>query len=180
MQDNKWTISNLISVLRAVLAIPTAYFLWIGDLTTVLIFCAIAYITDILDGFIARKFNQVSEWGKVFDPLADKIFIGMLALIMIIKGDIPVWFAIAVLARDLIILAGGLWAKSKLGFVIPSNYVGKATVIVIGLALLGCMHDNELMKNIGLYIALLMMIISLLSYLFGMISKLKENTKKNN
>lgn len=91
----------------------------------------IAALTDKLDGVLARRYNQITEWGKILDPLADKIGIAVVAIVLVQLGQIPVWFLLAIVARDVLILAGGMYLKRKRGIVEQSNLLGKWTIGVL-------------------------------------------------
>ena len=131
-----FNISNSLSFFRLLLSVPLIFFLMNDDVFAVLILFILAYISDLLDGFFARKLNQITEIGKIIDPLADKIFVSVLVIILMIKGYIPFWFFIIVLLRDILILLGGLYISSKQKKVPASNIYGKITVFIIGLTLL--------------------------------------------
>ncbi len=135
-KDDLFTPSNIISLMRAVMVLPAIMGI-IGHLylLTAAIFVA-AFVSDLLDGYIARKYDGVSEFGKIIDPLADKVFVGCVVIAMAAYGLIPVWFLTVILGRDLLIVVVGVWAKKKLGVVLPSNYPGKAAVLSIALTLL--------------------------------------------
>ncbi|MFI5201818.1 MAG: CDP-alcohol phosphatidyltransferase family protein [Candidatus Kapaibacterium sp.] len=140
-KDVIFTPSNLISIMRAMFVLPAIFCIVASQSDTRLYFLVAAIfvaaaLTDVLDGIIARKTNTVSELGKIVDPLADKIFIGFVIIAMAVYGLIPLWFIAIILGRDLIILAGGWWAKKKLGIVLPSNYPGKIAVVTVALTLL--------------------------------------------
>ncbi len=169
-----WTISNFISLSRIVLAIPMAALLMSGQNISALILGLVAVGTDLLDGYLARKLNQVSEYGKIIDPLADKIFVGTVAICLLINGMIPLWFVIAVLLRDLLILIGGIYAKGKVEIVIPSNYVGKITVIILALVMGGVIINIRWCVDYGLYVALGALIVSLSVYSYQMYDKIKK------
>lgn len=128
-------ISNLISLSRLLLLAVTIYFLLNNDylLTVILIF--LIWVSDLLDGYFARSRNEISELGKIIDPVADKVTIIVIILILSLKGMIPFWYLIIAVARDLIILAGGLYLSSKKNIVLQSNWAGKAAVFTIGLTL---------------------------------------------
>jgi CDP-diacylglycerol--glycerol-3-phosphate 3-phosphatidyltransferase len=96
---------------------------------------AVAALTDKLDGAIARKFHHTSEWGRILDPLADKVAVAAVILVLLYRGEIPVWFVSATIGRDLLILFGGLYVKARHGVLLPSNEVGKWTVGIIALTL---------------------------------------------
>jgi cardiolipin synthase (CMP-forming) len=169
-----WNLPNIISLIRLILAFPMAYFLWAGYYEIAFTTLIIAALSDVLDGYLARKYNDISEFGKIIDPLADKVFITLSALLLVIKGLIPIWFAVAIIARDLVILSGGLYSRKKLGYVIPSNYIGKATVILIGFSIIFILLDFRDIISWSLYITTLAMIISLISYFIGMMKRLKN------
>jgi len=95
----------------------------------------VIWLTDLLDGYIARKRNEVSELGKIIDPLADKITVITITLILLIQGIMPLWFFAVIMIRDILILSGGLYIKNKRGVVLQSNRIGKITVFVIGFTL---------------------------------------------
>ena len=106
---------------------------------------AIAYITDLLDGFIARKTNTISEFGKAIDPIADKLYVAALVLAMVSRNMVPLWFVLVVIGKDVLIMIGVLIARKKIGAILPSNYWGKAavllTIICLFLAVCGVSQD---------------------------------------
>jgi len=129
------TASNLISALRGVMTIPIVLLLLQGENVTAFWWCIAAAVTDWLDGFVARRTETVSEWGMIIDPIADKILVGAVMLVMLFKAIIPGWFATAIIARDVIILGFGWWLKFRHQLVLPSLMSGK--VAVTGIAFSG-------------------------------------------
>lgn len=95
----------------------------------------IGALTDKYDGELARKYNQITEWGKILDPLADKIGVGAVVLVLLVLNVIPLWFVIIVLGRDVLIFSGGMYLKAARGVVLPSNETGKWAVGIISLTL---------------------------------------------
>lgn len=126
-----WTISNVLSMIRLVLILPAAWYLWHGQNITALAVGVTCYVTDLLDGWLARKLNQITELGKILDPLADKLFVGVITTILVIQGRMPSWFVVLVLSRDIIILLAGTYISRRVGYVLPSNYPGKIAVFTI-------------------------------------------------
>ena len=88
------------------------------------IFSIIAGLTDILDGYIARKYNMVSDFGKLMDPLADKIFIVTAFIMMVDKNLLPGWIAVIILSREFMVTGLRLLAANK-GIVISADVTGK-------------------------------------------------------
>ncbi|MEO5931657.1 MAG: CDP-alcohol phosphatidyltransferase family protein [Candidatus Kapaibacterium sp.] len=162
----RWTLSNIISALRIVLAIPTAFVLVAGMRWTAVALCLAASLTDVLDGYIARRYNEISDLGKILDPLADKAFVGMLVVVLLIQHQLPFWLVAVVLGRDLLILLGGLAVERRTGVVLPSNYPGKAAVVALSLMLvLVIIGADPMAIDILMAIALILLAISL--YLYG-------------
>jgi len=135
-----FTISNLLSFLRLLLVIPFWFLIEIinePNIRTVLIaLCFFAFLTDILDGFIARYRNEITEFGKIIDPLADKVCVGVIIIKLYLIGEISPLFFYLVIGRDLLIFFAGLVLTRKIGKVLPSNVLGKITVIFISLFIL--------------------------------------------
>ena len=129
------TPSNLLSIARALLVIPFALVMLLPAEPLRIwgaVLIVAAMVTDKLDGVLARRYHQETEWGRILDPLADKIGVAAVALVLLILHDIPLWLFIALVARDVLIFTGGLIVKLRKGVVLPSNAVGKWTVGVIG------------------------------------------------
>lgn len=104
ISSTNFTIPNAISILRLGL-IPVFVVLVVRhqDLAA-LIVVAVSSVSDWADGFIARKFNQVSELGKTLDPIADRCFIGVAFIVLVFRGEIPLYMLLLVLSRDVVML----------------------------------------------------------------------------
>jgi len=135
MTKNDINISNGLSLLRLLLAIPFWFLLSAfqqPDIKLWLIIVAIIGVfTDWADGFFARKLNQVTEIGKIIDPLADKVCMTVLVYKLYIVGKIPAALLLILIGRDFIIFISGIFLTKYLGKVLPSNFLGKVTVTAI-------------------------------------------------
>ncbi|MFZ4590720.1 MAG: CDP-diacylglycerol--glycerol-3-phosphate 3-phosphatidyltransferase [Ignavibacteria bacterium] len=167
-------ISNQVSVLRVLLVIPLIFLLINQNSSNTIIIAAILvamYISDLLDGYLARRLNQVSELGKIIDPLADKIAVVSIVIILFLQGRVETWFFIVVIARDLLIILFGLYLKSKNKIVLMSNYPGKIAVFSIGIIILLTVFNTgsyELLQKVIsylYYISVILIIYSLYLYL---------------
>ena len=131
-------LANILSLSRIFLCIPLLYSLRRGDemtLTTVsLLFLAAA--TDLGDGFMARRLEQVSRMGKMLDPLSDKVFLTCLLGGLVLWGDFPAWLLLMLLLRDMGIVAAGTYLLRSRGFVIAANRWGKSTTACMGFTTL--------------------------------------------
>ncbi|NDV19788.1 CDP-diacylglycerol--glycerol-3-phosphate 3-phosphatidyltransferase [Pseudodesulfovibrio sp. JC047] len=105
-RDAIWTIPNILTIIRILLT-PAFVMAYISEnFNFAWILFAIAGLTDALDGFLARIWNQRSQLGAMLDPLADKVLLVTSFICLALKGWIPDWFAVLVVSRDVIIVGG--------------------------------------------------------------------------
>ena len=106
--DRILTVPNLITLVRLA-CIPVFIWLLFGAhrQTAAAILLACLGATDWIDGFVARRFRQVSTLGKVLDPVADRVLVATAVITIIIHGAVPLWFGLVTLAREVAGLAGG-------------------------------------------------------------------------
>ena len=161
-----FTAANMLSIARMVIAPWMFLLISSGDQKEMVYTIALlAYISDLLDGYLARARNEVTEWGKVLDPLADKIFIASVCLGMIWSGQLSIWYIAIVLVRDILIIIAGLFFANKSDYVLPSTYVGKATVLTIILVLVCAFAGIDgLYLQIAYVVSALMIVYSLIHY----------------
>lgn len=170
MLQRIWTISNLLSFSRVVLLAPLGYVLFSDSPNRQVWMAAIivlAGLTDFFDGYLARKLHQVTDLGKIVDPLADKITAAGAAILFVMVGLLPLWYLIVVVARDLLILVGGIYIKARKNIVTQSNWPGKFAVFFIALVMLLCALDSpslEGLKQFMIWLSILMMGISFIIY----------------
>jgi CDP-diacylglycerol--glycerol-3-phosphate 3-phosphatidyltransferase len=107
------TGANLISLGRIPLSAGAAYFVLLGSRPPAGVFILLAAASDWLDGRVARSTGTVSDWGRILDPLADKISFGLLALALVHGGLLKLWILLAIAARDLVIGLGGLLVAGR-------------------------------------------------------------------
>lgn len=166
------TPSNFLSLLRLVMAVPLWYLLdHLGDPGMRLIIfsvCIIAAATDILDGYLARKYDQVTEFGKIIDPLADKVAVGVIIIKLFAIGEIPLYYFLMIILRDLLIFIGGIFVSRILGRVLPSNVLGKITVLNIGIVILlivlGISKSSVFFLSLY-YLSIVLIIVSFIAYI---------------
>ena len=104
------------------------------------LFFGIASITDILDGFFARKYGLVTVLGKFLDPLVDKLLVSMTMIMLIPLDRIPVWMVILIIAREMAVTGLRAVAVGE-GIVIQASALGKYKTIFQSIALVGlCLH----------------------------------------
>jgi cardiolipin synthase len=129
------TLPNLISLGRIAL-IPVFWGLIVDEDTTawgIVLFVAVV-ATDWVDGTIARRTGQVSELGKLLDPLADRAAIAAGLIALVVRGAFPLWAAALILARDVAVLAGGV-VLARSGTRIDVRWIGKVATFSLMVAI---------------------------------------------
>lgn len=127
LTPNRVTLVRIVTTPLVFLLILYGYYL-----TGIIAFLLVAF-TDAIDGSLARTRNQVTRFGMLFDPLADKLLIGSMVLLLVFRYY-PVWLGVALLGMDLIILMSALVAKIKFKTVHMANRWGKIKMILQVLA----------------------------------------------
>jgi CDP-diacylglycerol--glycerol-3-phosphate 3-phosphatidyltransferase len=118
---NRLTISRLI---LTVLFVATLNWDWAYGRTAALIIFLVAGVTDFVDGEIARRYGEVTNFGKLMDPLVDKIMMAAAFISLVPLGGIPAWAATTMVARDFLITGLRLMASAR-GQVLPAERLGK-------------------------------------------------------
>jgi cardiolipin synthase len=128
-EDRILTVPNAVTVVR-LLCIPL--FVWLLVLPNrsgwfaAAVVLAVLGVTDGVDGYVARHFGQVSKLGKVLDPTADRLLLGVAAIAIVVAGAIPLGIAIAALSREVIVAVGFLAVALAGGRRVEVQWAGKA------------------------------------------------------
>ncbi len=129
-----YTVANFITILRVLLA-PVIIVLLYSESSTWLFICAgimiIAELTDAFDGIVARALNQVSDVGKLLDPLSDSLYRSMIFLSFLALGWMPLWMVIIVITRDIIVAYTRIFAGLQ-NIVMGARQSGKIKAIFQG------------------------------------------------
>ncbi|HRY08480.1 MAG: CDP-diacylglycerol--glycerol-3-phosphate 3-phosphatidyltransferase [Actinobacteria bacterium] len=130
--DRVLTVPNILSALR-LLGVPL--FLWLilvpkaDGLAIILL--AVAGFTDWLDGYLARKWHQISRVGQLLDPVADRLYILATLVGLLLRGIVPLWFVVLLVSRD-VIMAGVLAVLKRRGVTgLPVHFLGKAATFCL-------------------------------------------------
>ena len=175
-------IPNILTIIRFFL-IPFIYGAIIEkNYLFAFIFLAISGITDILDGFIARKYNFITNFGKLIDPLADKCtqLFALIALASI--NIIPFWFLMIVFLKEAIMIAGASFLYGK-NLVVSSRWYGKLSTVLFHIAIICSFAINYFNLNIHFdnylyYVALASTIFALIMYYIDFYNKGYVNIKE--
>lgn len=145
MQKNKPSAVNLpnaLTLIRLLLIPVFIHLMNIGQMKTALAVFVAASLTDILDGWIARKYNLITDFGKLFDPLADKLMVLSLLIMLAVKGIAPLSAIIVLLVKETIMMIGGVLLLKK-NLVVHAEKIGKIAQFVTVLALILCFFYEE-------------------------------------
>lgn len=130
------TVPNLLSCTR-ILLIPVFMALIVHEgteLAGMLLFAGVA-ATDWVDGYVARRTNQVSELGKVLDPVADRLAIAAGLIAIMIRGALPLWAGLAVILRDVAVLIVGAALLAGRGVRVDVRFLGKTATATLMIAI---------------------------------------------
>ena len=173
--DRLLTVPNLLSGSRIVLVAVYLYLLFgPNDRVVATYVLATAGTTDFLDGYIARRFDQVTTLGIALDPIADRVLLAAAIVSMIVYGAIPLWIALIVITRELTVAAAVLYLEHRNHARLEVSFTGKAAafglMIAFPLLLLGhgpgtWTHPLTIGTEIALIPALLLSYISGIAYL---------------
>lgn len=138
-RDSVLTVPNLVTLLR-LLCLPLFLWLLFGLENRAAAAWTLGALgaTDWVDGYLARRLGQVSEFGKKFDPTVDRLLFIVALIGILIDGSIPVWFGVAVLARE--VLVGGAVAIATLAFSMERfdvTFAGKTATFLLMFAVPG-------------------------------------------
>lgn len=179
-------VPNILTVIRFFLIPFTVYYLVNDQFILAIVFLIASGLTDVLDGAIARKFNFITNFGKLIDPLADKITQLSLLGTLVMKNIIPLWILVIVLVKEAAMVAGAAFLYGK-ELVVSSKWYGKAATVLFYIAIFISMvfRDLNIQSSLDLiiyYIALIMTVFSLIMYFrdFYMQGYLKKESLKLN
>ena len=147
-KENIWNVPNILTLFRMAL-IPVFWFFMMTDREYIALgVFAVASLTDLADGFIARKYNLITNFGKLMDPLADKLMVISVMLSLVIRGVIP-WPVLAILlAKEGTMVYGGT-VLFKNHVVVYSQWFGKLAQTVVVISLLSCFFREPLERALG-------------------------------
>lgn len=172
---------NILSLIRIILIIPTVILFFNLDKNRIslLIIALVSIILDNLDGYFARRFNQITELGKILDPLGDKLNIAVYAFGLYFNNSISFFLLFIIIIRDLLIIFGSLFFSNRIKQVLPSDRIGKITAFIIAIYLLYFMVGFEFLSSNTIdYLNLILLgliLISLINYIIRSYKILKKS-----
>ena len=157
---NSITAFRFVTIPFIIYLLVTNHFAW--GMT----FFIISAFSDAVDGALARTKGLITDWGKMYDPLADKLLIGSVAVI-VVSEFVGQWLALAIIVLELLIIIGAFWRKRFRGVEIQAGWAGKIKMVFqsvgLGLLLLGAVLSSPLLMAVGTYALYASLLFSMLS-----------------
>ncbi|MCI8470013.1 MAG: CDP-diacylglycerol--glycerol-3-phosphate 3-phosphatidyltransferase [Clostridia bacterium] len=171
-------LPNALTVVRLLLIPLIIFYIFTGNYILAFVFFTISGITDIADGFIARKFNLVSNFGKLMDPLADKLTQIATLASLVFANIIPLWILAIVFLKEFIMICGASFLYGK-DVVVYSKWYGKlATVLLYFAIVVSLLLKQFELAGIWELIDLGIFTLALLSTIFSLIMYIKDLYQK--
>jgi cardiolipin synthase len=179
-------VPNILSTIRIFL-VPVFLLAYFCDDSSIKWWAAIVYalasLTDFLDGFIARKYQLITNLGKVLDPLGDKMMTFSVLVCITLDKVIPLWATLVFVVKELLMGLGGLIIHKKAKVEIPpSNFVGKASTVIffiVGVTLMLFTNIPHQVATIMISVAIGIMLVALGSYIITFSGVMKAAKSQN-
>jgi len=182
MNNKTLTIPNIISIIRIVMIFIFVPLYFNKDTRTAsLVLIIITGLADLLDGYIARKFDQISELGKLLDPVADKLFQFTMIVCFYFNNIIGLWLVIFFFSKEAVMTIGGFIFVRSTKLVIPAKWYGKLASSLFFVSIITAFFVGEIgtvSNNIltGMFIvAAIISLFSTIQYIISAVKIKKEN-----
>ena len=179
------TIPNLLTYFRIVLIVPFVYFFIKEDYIMAVLFIGLSGLSDVLDGFLARKLNQITQLGKMLDPIADKLTLFSVALCMLIKFPKILPLAALLLLKELLMLVGGFVLIRNNIAPPASRWYGKAATVVFYLSMGTIIvlkaafgYENDILVLVLFVVTTVCMLFALANYAYVFAGLMKNRNNK--
>jgi CDP-diacylglycerol---glycerol-3-phosphate 3-phosphatidyltransferase len=174
-------VPNVLTVIR-ILLVPVLVVALLektsgGDLLAAIVF-AVASLTDAIDGYLARSRNWVTTFGKLMDPIADKLLIIAALIALVSLGRLAAWVAMVIIAREFAVTVLRAAVGVEQGIVIPANTLGKiktASQVVMVMCLIA-VHGQPLWVSLIVYATVIITVLSGADYFFGIRRRLSARS----
>jgi len=179
-------IPNILSVIRICLVFVFVAFFFADMIYAALFVFLLAGATDVLDGYLARRNNWISNLGKILDPFADKLMQCTVLVCLWIGGYIPLWFVLPFIIKEVLMLLLGAIVIKRRSVVVVSKWYGKLTVclfygtIVLAVLLQDFLKHNLLLTILFFVPAIAFAVFSLVSYVKQYAYLKNEEIQKGN
>ena len=173
-RDKIVNIPNCLTLIRIALLPVVVWRFRKGDSMGALIVYLLALLTDAVDGFIARRYNQVTALGKLLDPLADKLSLVTLIALFVADGQIPLWLMGIILLKEVAMVVGGAVALKR-GIVVYALPIGKITTVAFITSIVVRFLGWRMTADVLLGVSVVLSMVALVWYSLDLMKKLKAN-----
>ena len=171
-------VPNILTIIRFLLIPIIIFYVFTGNYILAFVFFTISGLTDIADGFIARKFNLVSNFGKLMDPLADKLTQIATLTSLVLTNIIPIWILLIVLLKEFIMICGASFLYGK-DVVVYSKWYGKLSTVLFYIAIVISLLLKQFeLIGIWKHLDLGLYTIALIATVFSLVMYIKDLYKK--
>ncbi|MCY6372128.1 CDP-diacylglycerol--glycerol-3-phosphate 3-phosphatidyltransferase [Clostridium ganghwense] len=167
-------IPNTLTLVRLFLIPIFVLFFFSGEtnsLTNATLIFLIAGLTDVLDGYIARKYNLITKWGTVLDPLADKLMLVTVLTCLFLRNYIPLWVVLIIAIKEFLMISAGISFYRK-DVVFPADGYGKIATLVFYIGIL-YLPFHSIISNYLIYLGVAVSILAFVNYLLKVTRKFK-------
>jgi CDP-diacylglycerol---glycerol-3-phosphate 3-phosphatidyltransferase len=173
-------VPNVLTVVR-ILLVPVLVVALLektssGDLFAAIVF-AVASLTDAIDGYLARSRNSITNFGKLMDPIADKLLIVAALVVLVSLDRLAAWVAMVIIAREFAVTVLRASVGAQQGIVIPASSLGKlktATQVLMVICLIAFHRPVPVPVTVLVYVAVAVTVLSGADYFFGLRKRLSE------
>lgn len=173
-RDKIVNIPNCLTLIRIALLPVVVWRFRKGDSMGALIVYLLAMLTDAVDGFIARRYNQVTALGKLLDPLADKLSLVTLIALFVADGQIPLWLMGIILLKEVAMVVGGAVALKR-GIVVYALPIGKITTVAFITSIVVRFLGWRMTADVLLGVSVALSMVALVWYSLDLMKKLNTN-----
>ncbi len=171
-------IPNALTIIRFLLIPFILFYIFTGNYILAFIFFTLSGITDIADGCIARKYNLISNFGKLMDPLADKLTQIATLTSLVVVDIIPLWILVIVLCKEFIMICGASFLYGK-DVVVYSKWYGKLSTVLLYIAIVFSLLTKQFdLTGIWSNIDLALFCLALIATIFSLLMYIKDLYKK--
>ena len=175
------TLPNVLTILR-ILLVPVIVYALLqetreGDIVAAVVF-AVASATDYVDGWLARTRGTVSDFGKLMDPIADKLLVTTVLIVLVALDRLEAWVAAVIIVRELAVTMSRM-AETGQGTVVAANRWGKVKTLtqVLTIFLLIAIDDSPGWLDALVYLTVFVTVVSGLEYFLGLRRRMGERTR---
>ena len=139
-------VPNILTIIRFLLIPFIVFFALQDNYVVAAVFLVLSGFTDVADGYIARKYNCITDFGKLMDPLADKFTQVATLLVLVVQSIIPLWILLVVVIKEFILVVGASFLYGK-DLVVSSKWYGKVSTVLFYVAIFFSMIFRQFNLN---------------------------------